>query len=297
MVFKSAARHLLQAGMAAFANRTFFSKWSRVRAVGFEVLSRHQPLIACTSTGGERFVVKGGDQYIGRGVFAEGGYDFGKFEKALGLIAKRGREPTVLIDVGANIGTICIPAVARGLVERAVAIEAEPDNARLLRANIALNGLEERIVAINAAAGPEDGKTLVLELARDNFGDHRIRVSDEPGGYGESDRDLISLSSSTLDTLVSDPPAGKMLIWIDVQGFEGFALSGARSILASKPPLVLEFSPYHIDRAKSFAALCEAIGPYSEFIDLNAGGSSRPLSALPALHRELAADSTDILVL
>jgi FkbM family methyltransferase len=286
--------------MAGFAAQTFFSKRSRIASVGFDVLSEHQPLIACTSAHGERFVVKGGDQYIGRGVFVNGEFDFSKFDKALNLIAQHrgGWQPSVLIDVGANIGTICIPAVARGRVQRALAIEAEADNTRVLRANIALNGLEERIAAVHSAAGPEDGKTLILELDTKNFGDNRIRVSDEPGDCGETDRELTSVPSSTLDTLAAGLPAHDALLWMDVQGFEGIVLTGARSILANKPPLVLEFSPYHMARAGAFTALCEAIKDYRGFIDLDAGDSLRPLHELSDLRDTFTGiDFTDILVL
>src|SRR5262245_2250230 len=40
----------------------------------------------------------------------------------------------LLVDVGANIGTTTIPAVTTCGFEAAVAIEPDPDNARLLRA-------------------------------------------------------------------------------------------------------------------------------------------------------------------
>jgi FkbM family methyltransferase len=295
------ARRTLRESMTAFAAQTFFSKRSRVRNMGYDVLSRFQPRVLCMpANGGEQYVVKAADQYLGRDVFVTGEFEFHKFGQALRLVAEHrdGWQPKVLINVGANIGTICIPAVARGLVESALAIEAEPDNTRLLRANIALNGLDDRITAVGAAAGAEDGKTLTLELACDNFGDHRVRVSDAPGEFGEAGREVISVPSSTIDTLAAGLPLDDTFLWMDVQGFEGFVLAGAKSILAKKQPLVLEFGPYYMDRAQAWEPLRQSISHYTGFIDLSSDHVLRPMSQLEALRNELTGTSfTDILVL
>ena len=96
----------------------------------------------------EHFVVSTADKVIGREVFLHGEFDFAKLQTALAILAREGHPaPTHLIDVGANIGTITIPALKRGLIQTATAIEPHPHNLRLLRTNIALNGLEDRTEA------------------------------------------------------------------------------------------------------------------------------------------------------
>ena len=65
-------------------------------------------------------------------------------------------KPEILIDIGANIGPICIPAVKRNYVKQAIAIEPGPDNARLLRANVALNSLHDRIIVHECAVGASE---------------------------------------------------------------------------------------------------------------------------------------------
>ena len=54
----------------------------------------------------------------------------------------RGRS---FVDVGANIGTTTIPALLSHGFETAVAIEPEPENVRVLRMNVLLNDLEDRV--------------------------------------------------------------------------------------------------------------------------------------------------------
>ena len=85
----------------------------------------------------EHFVIDTRDKSGGaKQIFATGELDFFDFTKTLELLQQHHGYlgiPTLLIDVGANIGQICIPAVARGYSKRAIAIEPEPHNCRLLR--------------------------------------------------------------------------------------------------------------------------------------------------------------------
>ena len=82
-----------------------------------------------------------------------------------------------LYDIGANIGSICIPAVKRNLVETAFAVEPVSKNFQLLRINVILNNLDEKIKPFNFALSSEDDQNLDMELASDNSGDHRIRLN------------------------------------------------------------------------------------------------------------------------
>ena len=92
----------------------------------------------------EQFIVHTNDP-VGESIFLHGEYDFQKLELALRLLGRKHVE--TLVDVGANIGSICIPAVARGFAEQSVAIEPEPTNFLMLTANIELNSLQHEIRA------------------------------------------------------------------------------------------------------------------------------------------------------
>jgi len=123
----------------------------------------------------EHFVVSTADKVIGREVFLHGEFDFAKLQTALAILEREGQPaPIHLIDVGANIGTITIPALKRGLLKTATAIEPHPHNLRLLRANIALNGLEDRVTVLAQAVGDRSGVTLHLHESATNSGNHSI---------------------------------------------------------------------------------------------------------------------------
>ncbi|MGY1521301.1 FkbM family methyltransferase [Luteimonas sp. A482] len=181
----------------------------------------------------ELYIVSTRDRTIGRELFLHGEFDFYKLAAALEIIQREGAPaPEHLVDVGANIGTILIPAIKRGLVKSATAIEPHPDNIKLLRANIALNGISELVTVHQVAVGDRSDEVLKLKESASNSGNHSI------GAHG------ISIHSTRLD----DIEAGKKtsMLWMDIEGYEGHALEGARSFIAAGSPIVSEFNPSYL---------------------------------------------------
>lgn len=230
----------------------------------------------------EHFVVSTADKVIGREVFLHGEFDFAKLQTALAILAREGHPaPTHLIDVGANIGTITIPALKRGLIQTATAIEPHPHNLRLLRANIALNGLEDRVTVLAQAVGDRSGVTLHLHESATNSGNHSI------GAEG------IPVSSSKLDDL--DLLAAHSLLWMDIEGYEGHALKGASRMLAAGIAVVCEFNPTFLEQSEGMTAFSQSLQGYRIF-DLENPNTE---TSLPALSQLLSGGNhyTDILAL
>jgi hypothetical protein len=77
-------------------------------------------------------------------LFSEGTFDFGDFTLTLELLRQHNvypGTPTLLIDVGANIGPICI--IARQRLFECATARTLSHTVYYSRANIALNGLIE----------------------------------------------------------------------------------------------------------------------------------------------------------
>ena len=194
----------------------------------------------------EHFVVATADKVIGRELFLHGEFDFAKLQTALAIIEREGLpRPQHLIDVGANIGTIVIPALARGLMQSATAIEPHPTNLRLLRANLALNGLSERVRVLAQAVGAESGASLFLTESLTNSGNHSI------GRTG------LPIPSSRLDDV--ECPHDGALLWMDIEGYEGHALRGAPNLLAAGIPVVCEFNPSFLTKSKGLIFFEDAL--------------------------------------
>ncbi len=231
----------------------------------------------------EHFVVSTDDKVIGREVFLHGEFDFAKLRAALAILRREGHPaPTHLIDVGANIGTITIPALKRGLIQTATAIEPHPQNLRLLRANIALNGLEDRVTVLAQAVGNRSGVTLLLHESATNSGNHSI------GAAG------IPVSSSKLDDL--DLPSVPSLLWMDIEGYEGHALVGAERLLGTGTPAVCEFNPAYLEQSGGLELLKKSILNHKIF-DLKIPNSKNiNLEDLTNKYRNTN-DFTDIIIL
>lgn len=193
----------------------------------------------------EHFVVSTSDRVIGRELFLHGEFDFAKLETALAVLAREGcPAPSHLIDVGANIGTITIPALRRGLMQTATAIEPHPGNLRLLRANIALNDVESRVTVLAQAVGDTNNVTLHLEESATNSGNHAIGA------------DGIPVRSTRLDDLRFP---GNSLLWMDIEGYEGHALTGAKHLIESKTPVVCEINTNYLEKSGGLDLLQEAL--------------------------------------
>ncbi len=169
-----------------------------------------------------------------------------------GLVGKPGKD--VLVDVGANLGMICIAMLKRGYFREAIAIEPDPQNFALLKRNIEQNGLEGRIRALPFAVSDEAGD-VELELSEVNFGDHRVRSARTYTSpqMGEERRGIVRVAARRLDDLLRTEagldPGRIGLVWVDIQGHEGRLFRGARDTLSHGTPLISEFWPYGIRRS------------------------------------------------
>lgn len=213
----------------------------------------------------ESYVIKIGDKFIGRSLYSCGEFDFSKFLRAFRIIQSYSY-PTnglTLIDAGANIGSICIPAVRRGYVSNAIALEPDQDNVRLLRINTILNRVEEKIEVRHVAVGSMSSQ-VVVRHSQSNFGDHRVDMC-----LVESDEETVPMI--TLDSISEKIDLSKLLVWMDIQGYEGYALLAAKQIISSGVPLVTEFSVDELENSGCYELFLSVIisSSYKIFFDLS----------------------------
>ena len=259
------------------------------------------PLVGVDTRHG-RFVVQTDDATVGRTLFVKRARgEMRTLRFVMSALEYAGIDPRerdqAFIDVGANIGTTTIPAILRHGFSRAVAIEPEPENCRLLRANLALNGLEGRVPVIESAASADAGIASLL-LNPVNTGGHRV----VPANYEKSGRRKIDVPQNSLRTLTRQAglrPRHAGLIWIDAQGHELQILRGAKSFLRRGVPLVLELWLAPLQPG-DLPALLRLLGDaYSHFVDLSERPTGveafRPVAALEEL-RSSVDRRTDVLM-
>jgi FkbM family methyltransferase len=190
------------------------------------------------------------DRFVSRRIAEEGIWEPYETSLVMDLL----HPGAVFVDVGANIGYFTV--LAATIAGKVFAFEPDPENFRLLEANLALNALQRKVTAVPAALAEEDGEGR-LYLSEDNLGDHQIYAA---GDARESvPIELLSGShylQGRLDSLD--------LLKVDTQGSEYGVVAGLMpllSALARPPRILLELTPLSLRHAGSSGrALVELLG-------------------------------------
>lgn len=213
---------------------------------------------------GLTYVVEADDEGVARNIFTRSTRpEFVVLLRALRVISPA--DGRCFVDVGANIGTTTIPAVARHGFGSAVACEPSPRSAALLRANCALNGVADRVRVVEAAVSDAPG-TIEFDVSGAAPGRHKVA--------GPQATETITVPTVSLDALAADgtlDPADVGLLWIDAQGHEPQVLDGASQLLERSVPAVVAVRRRKLARTgttDTFAELLER--HYDTFVDLRA---------------------------
>ena len=147
---------------------------------------------------------------------------------------------SAFIDVGANIGLYtCVAArslPADGLV---IAFEPIPENFFYLKANLTQNDQVPEVRIEQMALGEEDRfATIHLD---GQMGKHSISKSNANGGDGQR----LEVAMRCLDSYYQQAAISRAdLLKIDVEGYDGHVLHGAKNVLDKfKPTIFVEFNP------------------------------------------------------
>jgi FkbM family methyltransferase len=196
---------------------------------------------------------------------------------------------TVMIDIGANIGTTSILRVILGDVQRVYAIEPEPANFACLVRNVVANGLQGFVLPDASAISSRTGQGLLRQAS--GLGAHRL-LDDKAARRGRPDS--FPVPTWTLDDWVAHygiDVSAVSLIKVDTQGWESHVLAGATRLLsAHHPAWVIEVSPRHLQAAGTplphLIEQCQA--HFSHAIDLRGDESKARVVPVSQLGEALA---------
>jgi FkbM family methyltransferase len=245
------------------------AKWALLRATRETITVRTKQGVLTVSTH---------DDVIGRLLYNELQYQHDLSLRSLSFLREKGLLPGpgngVVLDVGANIGVISIGLLVNGQFESAIGLEPDPTNFALCKRNVVQNGLVDRFTLLPIAASDRAG-SVQFELSPDNFGDHRVRSqangSAKTPVLAGSGRDSIAVEASPIDVILGSLPSkltdSISLVWIDVQGHEGFVFAGGPRLFSRHIPVVAEIWPFGIlQSGMSIPRFCEiASGYWSHF--------------------------------
>lgn len=189
---------------------------------------------------------------------------------------KMARPGDVVLECGAHHGLMTI-LIAHwvGPDGRVTAFEASPASAGILRENIELNRLQDRVTVEARAVGARAGSLKVSEESNSVPLIGRY----EPG---------VMVAVVPLDDYADLEPD---LIKLDIEGFEIEALRGATEILRRRPKLAIEV---HVDMLRRYGHRADDLfeivrpGDYDFWLQLGAGETPRPYAgeSLNAQHMD-----------
>jgi FkbM family methyltransferase len=270
----------------------------------WEINRKFRKSVTVSTKQGVFTVLLAPSESIGQSLFCKGQYELDLMQKTMAFLRSIGKCPPkgkgTIVDVGANNGVISIGMLYTGELEKAIAIEPEPQNFALLQHNVNQNGLKDKVLCLPYAIASQKGEIL-LELSDTNFGDHRVRtnspVVDSTELFHESERRVITIQADQLDNLLAGLPESFVhdiaVIWVDVQGYEGYVFMGAKNLLSKGIPVVSEIWPYGMRRAgmtqEQFCDIARSI--WTNYWVLRRGRFVRyPIATLDILFDELGYD-------
>lgn len=140
--------------------------------------------------------------------------------------AMRANPNSVIVDIGANIGTLTVP-LALNFAGQILAFEPVDATLMALEKNLQLNNITNvRVLKKACSAAPGLGE--MIDIDERNTGGAKLDVSQS----GTTD-------VTTLDTEVARLGAKVSLIKMDVEGHEGPVFDGAHDVLRNHRPLIV----------------------------------------------------------
>ena len=171
--------------------------------------------------------------WISQKLFIDESFDFRVLMRAKKLLGKENSKST-LINVGAHIGSSCIPAIKKNYFKNLIAFEPSKMNFRLLKANIFLNEIDGKAQVYNLALSNKKAN-LHLGMFNNNTGDYRIVKNKQ--------KNTEIIKSDILDNYTYNFNKNNSLVFMDAQGHEAEIFMGAKKTIRKKIPFVFEFTP------------------------------------------------------
>lgn len=252
--------------------------WSRrFRNVFFRGLARRKYYIVARND--DHSMVFDPSQYLGESMLASRDYGRSLTDEIVAFLKDRKalQSGGALIEVGANVGTQSVYLNLAHKFDRCVFVEPDLESAYLLRANIALNGLSQKSSIVECGVGDVEGEFCLRRNAtsagqstlRDHHIEHFVTSADL-----FTRAPTVNVPVVTLDMLLKDQgvsPEQISMIWMDIEGFELNALRGMMNILASGPPMALEYSPIWMSEVERLEFADLVFGHYKSVFISTAG--------------------------
>ena len=216
------------------------------RILHFKTARQFNYFTSCTTANGLHYVATSKDEAIlGQMYINRQNYSADTIE-AFYLLTKNfynvDDSEGIFLDIGANIGTTGIYFLKKFAPNlKLLAFEPDPENFKLLRANLILNDLYEKTTVENYGLGNVESEQTMYRMPN-NPGSNGMYTNFFLDDAPVEKVKIISLDKYFVEKNIS--PKDVKYIWIDTEGFEPQVLLGMKNILTENPaPIFMEFRP------------------------------------------------------
>ena len=146
-----------------------------------------------------------------------------------------GKENQIMIDVGANVGSISIPLAKEFQMNHFYLFEPHPDIFKTLNSNIRINKLNN-IHPKQFAISHSQKKTINFYAQKNstNMGLSSIKLNKYIKNFS-----LIKVKTTKLDDFFAQIKKNIAIIKIDTQGSESIVLESARNLIKKNRPIII----------------------------------------------------------
>jgi FkbM family methyltransferase len=192
---------------------------------------------------------------------------------------------SLCFDVGANVGVYVMQfAHWSGPTGQVVAFEPNPSACRILEKHVRMNKVDERVRIVSAAVGETSGEQVLY--AADAEGMSRLGA---PNKALDGKVTEITVQVVTLDEYCSSEGLQPDWLFVDIEGFEIAALSGARELIKGRRGelcIIVEMHPNVWSSANTTRAGAEALLFDLRLRAVPLTGQTDPLSDYGIVHLE-----------
>lgn len=228
-----------------------FAAQSMIRALAGGIPMGGGTLL-CRSLGRYKMLVDAADQSHAPHLLLDGYWEWW----TTAFLARNLRPGETMVDAGAGYGYFTLLAADLvGPEGRVLAIEPHPRLTTLLRRNLALNGLQDRVEVAERALAADFNPMRRLIIPQDGPSGARLEPEDSPGEAPHWQDNIITVATTSLEHLAGRRPD---LVKLDIPGSEQEAWAGMQRLLEAHPAIriLLAFDPA---RCQAPAALLEQV--------------------------------------
>jgi FkbM family methyltransferase len=243
------------------------------------------------------------DDIVGLCLFLDGKFSLDALDPLLAwLAANTGfTSRSTIVDVGAHIGSACIPLVRR-TSKRCLALEPVPETFRLLEQNVRSNGLAGAIDCRRVAIGTALGSVSMAVCVDGGMSEVSVPSGSEAFRRHAPWRGDVEAPMLPLDRAVEESGLGACdvaLVWSDTQGYESEIIESGTSLWRRGVPLWVELWPEGLEAHGGVRRFLETSShqfsgfiPAEDFVRLAADVTRivrRPIADLATYTRQLLA--------